>query len=295
MNERNQELIVDLIGGRLSRDEERTALARIEADPGLRAEYETQMSVVSMLGASSIPSMTPEERSTLHASLRQQLRLADAPVPVVVAPSRWQRWRAPLGGLAVAAAVIVGAVVVLPGALSGDDSDGAFDMASAEIATTVPAASLADDSENVAEAPETGEAMPQSAESTVGGGMSADEEAQPTTTAAAYDAAATPATVPYLADVDLDALESELASDPESLRNDISAPLTKSLELDTPLMEACLDTMRAADMASSFSPIATTTYEGAGAVVISVSPPAGDPFLAVYAVASCVELANTQG
>lgn len=297
MNERNQELIVDLIGGRLSQDEERTALARIKADPGLRAEYEAQMSVVSMLGASSTPSMTPEERSTLHAALRQHLRLADAPVPVAAVPPRWRRWWAPIGGLAVAAAVVIGAVVVLPGALSGDESDGAFDIASAEIATTVPSTSLTEDIATVTEDEGTGDnsagaAAPEATESAPEEEASADAETQAVDT---YDAAIAATSLPYLADVDLDALESELASDPESLRNGISAPSTKSLELDTPLMEACLDTLRAADTTSSFSPIATTTYEGTVAVVISVSPSEGDPFLTVFAVASCVKLASTEG
>lgn len=295
MNERNEELIVDLIGGRLSPDEEQAALVRMENDAALRAEYESQMSVVSRLGASSSPSMTPDERSKLHAALRRQLHLDDDPVPVVAAPSRWQRWWAPVGGLAVAAAVVLGAVVVLPGTLSGDDSDGAFEMASAVIATTVPTAPLADALASVTESPETDQVTPQAEESVDAGGMAADGEAQPTTTAAAYEAAAPPADLPYLVDVDLDALESELASDPESLRNAIPAPSTKSLELGTPLMEACLDTLRIADTASSISPIATTTYEDTEAVVVSVSPPEGDPFLAIFAVDSCEELASTQG
>ncbi len=305
MNERNQELIVDLIGGRLSRDEELEALARIENDADLRSEYQAQMSAVSILRASSTPSMTPEERSTLHAALRRQLHLDDSPVPVVAGPSRWQRWWAPLGGLAVAAAVVFGAVVVLPGALSGDDSDGSFAMVSAEIDTTVPDASAADgfagDAQTgVNDAADAGAgdaeaAPPEVSESALAGGTSADEEIRSTTTAAAYDAAEAPADIPYLSVVDLDALESELTSNPESLRNSISTPSTKSSAFDVSQVSACLDLLRADDTASSYLPIATTTYEGTGAVVVSVSPLEGDSFLAAFALDSCTELANTRG
>jgi hypothetical protein len=297
MNERNQELIVDLIGGRLSLDEERAAFARIENDPDFRAEYETQISAISMLEASSTPLMTPDERSTLHAVLRQQLHLDDTPVPIVAVTSRWQRWWAPLGGLAVAAAVVVGAVVILPGVLSSSDSDGSFETASAEIATTAPNASLGDGLAEESEDHSGGAdaAAPQATESAVAGGSTADEDVPSTTTAAAYDAAEAPTALPYLSDVNLEALERELASDPESLRNGISTPSSKSSELDPSQVEACLDSLRADDTASSFSPIATTTYEGTESVVVSVSPPEGAPFLVVFAGASCRELASTQG
>lgn len=327
MNARNQELIVDLLGGRLSPEEERTALARIENDPVFRAEYETQLSAISILEASPTPSMTPAERSSLHAALRQQLFLDDAPVPVVATPSRWQRWRAPLGGLAVAAAVIVGAVVVLPGTLSGDDSGEDVAMLAAEISTTVPSTSRADDfaghiqsgdtgTESADTAsPETTEfttsvpnasldedfadeadaAPPPPSESVIDGEDAADEEAQPTTTAATSDVVIAPISLPYLSDVDLDALEQQLASDPDSLENDASAPSTMSAELDASRVDACLDSLRSDETVSSLTPIATTTYEGTGAVVVSVSPPEGDSFLAIFAVDVCRELANTQG
>ena len=182
MNERNQELIVDLLGGQLSPTEERSIRARIESDPDLRSEYETQMSIISLLDASSIPSMTTEERSTLHAALRQQLHLDDSPAPVVAAPSRWQRWLAPIGGFAVVAAVIVGAIVVLPGALSTDDSDGPFEVASAEITTTA-ASSSSDAVPGEVETQSTddggdGVTAPDVAESGLAGGTAADEEMQ---------------------------------------------------------------------------------------------------------------------
>lgn len=305
MNERNQELIIDLIDGRLSPDEERVAMTRIENDPALHAEYETQMSAISMLGASSTPSMTPAERSTLHTSLRRQLRLDDAPVPVAAAPSRLQRWWAPLGGLAVAAAVVLGAVVVLPGTLSGSDSRETIAMDSAEVETTVPITSLTDDfagktdEQNAdaggaeAGATDAETPVPESADA---GGISSDEEIQPTTTAESYDVVAEPPIdLPYVSDVDLVALEDELASNPDALNSRQMTPPTEPSELDASRVEACLDTLWSDDSSSSLFPLATTTYEGTAAVVVSVSPSEGDPFLAVFALDSCRELASTRG
>ena len=81
--------------------------ARVAADPELQSEYETQLAVSSLLGDAPAPTMTAAERSELRTALRQQLNLHEAPPPAVVAPSRWQRWWAPVAGLAAAAAVIV--------------------------------------------------------------------------------------------------------------------------------------------------------------------------------------------
>ena len=290
MNERNQELIVDLIGGRLSPYEERAALTRIENDPDLRAEYEAQMSAISVLGASSLPTMTAEERTTLHAALRRQLNLADAQVPVLAAPSRWQRWWAPIGGLAVAAAVVFGAVVVLPGALSENDSSDTFEAASAPVTTTTPSASVAEDEgtgDNSA-----GASAPEATESAPEGDYSGDAETQAADT---YDGAAVGAALPYLTDLDLNTLESDLDSDPAALRNSTPPPPAKSAELEAEQVDACLESLRADSPTSEISPIALTTYEDTESVVVSIAPSGGDAFLAVYGVALCRELDSTQG
>jgi hypothetical protein len=297
MNERNQELIVDLLGGRLSPEEELTALARIDSDPDLRAEYEAQMSAMTLLSASETPMMTADERASLHAALRLQLHLDDATVRVVAAPSRWQRWWAPLGGLAVAA-VIVGAIVVLPDVLSDGDSIGDFETASAELTTTVPSASLAEDLSGGVEDENTGDetagaAAPEASGSTSDGESSPDTEVQ---SAEAYDAAAAPPdALPYLTDVDLSLLESDLASNPEVLRSDPSPSSAKSADVDTDRVSACLDSLRADNPSSEIFPIALTSYEGTESIVVSVSPSAGENSLAVYSVVLCRELASTQG
>jgi len=296
MNERNQELIVDLLGGRLPPEEELTALARIDSDPDLRAEYEAQMSAMTLLSASETPMMTADERASLHAALRLQLHLDDATVRVVAAPSRWQRWWAPLGGLAVAA-VIVGAVVVLPDVLSDGDSIGDFETASAELTTTVPSASLAEDLSGGVEDENTGDetagaAAPEASESTSDGESSPDTDVQ---SAEAYDAAAPPDALPYLTDVDLDLLESDLASNPEVLRSDPSPSSAKSADVDADRVSACLDSLRADNSSSEIFPIALTSYEGTESIVVSVSPSGGENSLAIYSVVLCRELASTQG
>lgn len=297
MNERNQHLILDLIGGRLSPDEERAALNRIEEDPILRAEYEAQMSALSILEASAPPMMTADERATLHATLRRQLHLDDSPVPVVAAPSRWQGWWAPIGGLAVAAAVIVGAVVVLPNTLSGSDSDASFDAASAEITTTALSASLADDLAGVTEEEGTdgnsaGAASPEATESASDEAISEDAETQAVDT---YEAATTTMSLPYLIDVDLGLLEGDLSSDPDALRSNPAPSSSKSVDSDPVLVDDCLDSLRVDSPTSEISPIALTNYEGTESVVVTVAPSSGNSFLAVYSVALCRELASTQG
>jgi len=292
MSKRNQELIIDLLGGRLSPDEERRALSRIENDPALRAEYEAQISALSILSASEMPLMTASERTTLRASLRHQLHLDNAPVAVVAAPSRWQRWWAPMGGLAVAAAVVFGAVVVLPGALSGDDSIGTFETASAPITTMAASESLAEDSSLMTEDEVTGDNSAGASAPEATGSGSGDAETQAAET---YDAAVVGAALPYLTDLDLDMLENDLASDPDSLRNAAPPPPAKSAGLDAGQVDTCLESLRADNPASEVSPIALATYEDTESVVVSVTPSGAEAFLAVYGVALCQELASTEG
>ncbi|MCL1694059.1 MAG: hypothetical protein M3096_10265 [Actinomycetia bacterium] len=297
MNERNQELIIDLLGGRLSPNEERRALTRIENEPDLRAEYEAQISAISILNASGTPMMTADERTALHASLRRQLHLEDASVAVVAAPSRWQRWWAPIGGLAIAAAVFVGAVVVLPGALSENDSDGTFEMAAAAITTTAASSSQADDLASVSGDEGTGgndagAAAPEATESAPEEESLADAETQSVDT---YEAATAAPALPYLTDVDLGSLENDLASDPDSLRSISSPSSSKSTEFDTEAVDTCLESLRVLDPSSEIFPVALTTYDDTASLVVSVSPSAGDGFLAVYSVALCLQLASTQG
>jgi len=297
MNDRNQELIVDLLAGHLSPNEEHATLARIERDPDLRAEYEAQVSTISFLGATSPPMMTTGERASLHASLRRQLHLDDSPVPVVVAPSRWQRWWAPIGGLAVAAAVVVGAVVVLPGALSDNSSATSFEMASAEITTTAPSASVTEDVAGALEdegagGDRAGTAAPDATDTAPNEESSADAETQAVDT---DEAAIPPPPLPYLTDVDLDVLESELASNPEFLWSDDPPPSSKVTELGADQVDICLESLRVDDPSSEIFLIALTTYQDTESIVVSVTPSAGDGFLAVYSVTLCQELASTRG
>ena len=140
-----------------------------------------------------------------------------------------------------------------------------------------------------------GVTAPDVTESGVAGEDAADEETQ---SAETFDSAAPPSPLPYLTDVDLDVLESDLSSDPESLRNIAPPTSSKSSEFgDAQVAQAddCLASLTNDDTASIFSPIAMTTYEGIHAVVVSVSPSEGDSFLAVFSLDLCREIASTQG
>lgn len=122
MNDSDRHLIVALLDGALSPAEQADVRARLEIDAEMKAAYEEQLAVSTALRSTPAVSMTASERDELHAGLRAGLFLDDTPgVAPVAAPVRaWGRWWAPLTGLA-AAAVIVTAVVVVPGIFDGED------------------------------------------------------------------------------------------------------------------------------------------------------------------------------
>lgn len=293
MNDRMQELVVDLIDGRLSAHDERVARTRIDADPAFRAEYEAQLSIISVLEASPTPMMTSEERSSLHTALRRQLHLDETPAPVVAAPPRWQRWWAPVGGFAVAAALLVGAVVVLPGSLSETDSGASVDVALDETTTIATSGASSEEFVDRIEVEGVGDGEKGATDSAVAGGEASADTEDPS--AQTYDAVSALPSLPYLTAVDLDTLEREFSSDTDLLSRRLSESSTKASAAEFSLVEACLDMLRAEDSISAFSPIATTTVDGTTAVVVSVSPGEGDPYLAVLDVGSCQEIAITRG
>ena len=298
MSEHDLNLIADVISGDLSPRELDAALAHIASDPALQAEYETQLATASLLHDLPSPSMTAEERSTLHASLRQQLHLDDAPTPVVApAPSRWQRWWAPVTGLAAAAAVVVGAIVILP----GGGSDDSFDVASASLAATTVAARDADPS--------------------VGGGADSDgsvnEEAAPTeaaseaetttTTAAAETtttAAATaedmmgdepPAGLPHLPEGDLEEIALAYTADPQAFGLGLASLMKDSSSAVAPGADACVaEASATAGAAAVVVAVATTTVDGVEAAVVSVTPPDTEPYFVALDLATCEELDSTR-
>ena len=138
MNDSDRHLIVALLDGALSPAEQADVRARLEIDPQMKAAYDEQLAVSTALRSAPAVSMTASERDELHAALRAELFLEDTTgVAPVAAPVRvWGRWWKPLTGLA-AAALIVTAVVVLPGIIGDED---AADIVSAPAPRTTVAA-----------------------------------------------------------------------------------------------------------------------------------------------------------
>ncbi|MEA3511453.1 MAG: hypothetical protein U9R51_08470, partial [Actinomycetota bacterium] len=178
--------------------------------------------------------------------------------------------------------------------LSGSDSDTVFEAALAETTTTAPSASLTEDLAGIAEdeGADENSAGAAAPEAPTAPDTATDAETQSVDT---YEAATTTMSLPYLTDVDLGLLETNIDSSPDSLRSDPAPSSSKSAGFDAVQVDACLDLLRVDSPSSEISPIALTTYEGTESVVVSVAPSSGNHFLAVYSVALCRELASTQG
>ncbi|HZJ48070.1 MAG TPA: hypothetical protein VFD97_03415 [Acidimicrobiia bacterium] len=288
MKETDLALIVDLVAGRLPPEEEQAALALVTADPGLRTEYESQRAIAALLADTPSPSMTPQERVLLHTELKAQLHFGDPSPVVTVAPSRWHRWLAPLGGLAVAAAVIVGAVVVLPGTLSGDNANDSFDLASAPTTTAAASSERLDmfgsDGQPALEGPTEDASASETGPDAITDGAVGQ----------AYNPSVERLDVPYVAAVDLDELAATYSSDPTLVDESLSrssasiSPMAKDQAL------SCLEVASANIPGSAVIPLVVTAYDGVDAVIVAVTPETGDSYLVVYALDSCTELADTR-
>jgi hypothetical protein len=290
MSDHDLDLITELISGRLSPEERRAALTRVAADPELQSEYETQLTTASLLQDAPVPTMTATERSNLRATLRQQLHLDDAPTPVAPAPSRWQRWWAPITGLAAAAAVVVGAVVILP----DSDTDDSLQFAAAEVTSTVQA-SRGDEVDTGSSADSVGSIEEEQTTT------AASEELIPP--AAAEDGitgtldsagAASPRSIPHLPDVDLDQLGLAYARGADEFANELDKSAERADPVESSEVNACLDGSGNAAEEASLSIVATATIGGVDVVVLSVIPSTGDPYLVALDVATCRELASTR-
>jgi hypothetical protein len=171
MNDKDLDLLLALVEGRLSAGDDAAVRSRLSQDPELRNELDMQRLAVVRLQRLPQPSMTATERERLHGALRRELHLS--PVAATEAPrSRfWARW-APISGVAVAALLLAGIVYVVP--RTGDQADTASDVFAADVLeTTTPG------SENAAEAPAPGAQ-----------GADAAAETDPGTSGASPDAAA---------------------------------------------------------------------------------------------------------
>ncbi len=211
MNDRDRNLIVSLLDGALSPTEQEEVRARLQIDAEMRAAYEEQLAVSTTLRSAPAVSMNADERNELHGALRAGLFLdhTAAVAPVAAPARRWSRWWAPLAGLATAA-VIVTAVVVLPGMFGGEE---AAELVSAPAPQTTAAATApsleADPLAGVAE-DSAGERQAQEPTSTTA--AAAAETAEPDATLYSLAATAPPAgelELPVLGDdFDADGVES---------------------------------------------------------------------------------------
>ncbi len=211
MNDRDRNLIVSLLDGALSPTEQEEVRARLQIDAEMRAAYEEQLAVSTTLRSAPAVSMSADERNELHGALGAGLFLVDtaAVAPVAAPARRWSRWWAPLAGLATAA-VIVTAVVVLPGMFGGEEAAELVSAPAPQTTAAAPAPSLeADPLAGVAE-DSAGERQAQEPTSTTA--AAAAESAEPDATLYSLAATAAPAgelELPVLGDdFDADGVES---------------------------------------------------------------------------------------
>lgn len=138
MNDKDLDLLLSLVEGRLSAGDAAAVRSRLSQDPELQNELEMQRLAMARLQRLPQPSMTAAERERLHGALRRELHLS--PVAAAEAPrSRfWARW-APISGVAVAALLLAGLVYVIPRA--DDQAETAGDAVAAGVLETTTAAS----------------------------------------------------------------------------------------------------------------------------------------------------------
>ena len=292
MSDHDLDLIAELINGHLSPDERRAALARVAADPELRSEYETQVAVASLLSEAPAPTMTAAERSEMHTALRQQLNLDDSPAPVVAAPSRWQRWWAPVTGLVAAAAVIIGVVIVLP----DSGSDDSLQFAAAEVTSTVQASR--NDGADVGGSADAADGADEEMTTTT---AAASEELAPTFTAedstdGTLESAdePSPGALPHIPDVDLNELGLAYAEGEDEFEDELNKSSTVPDTVTTSAAGICLDGAGDGENESSLTIVATGTIDGVDVVVVSVTPPIEEPYLVALDANTCEELASTR-
>lgn len=154
MNDRDRDLILDLVGGRLSTEDAEAAMSRVQASRELSQEFAEQARVHALLSEIEPVRLTGNERDTLRTNLRTELHLETA----TTAPRRQttkQRWWLPVAGLAATAAVVA-AIVVLPS--TSDDSTNVAAIQSTETTRTeAPTAGAPPAPDAVAESDQTSE------------------------------------------------------------------------------------------------------------------------------------------
>lgn len=143
MNDHDRDLLLGLVDGTLIGEEADAARARIEADPGLRAELARQLAVRAVLGDAPPPRLTEPERDRLRSRLRVELGLAE----VAPAPRRRRPLRILVPALGGLATLVLVAVAVLPRLFGGSQTAESILQAEGARTVTTAAASTAADAD----------------------------------------------------------------------------------------------------------------------------------------------------
>ncbi len=297
MNDHDLALIAQLADGTIDPKDEPAARALLESSGEARAEYDAQLTALAAIRAAGPALLSPVERSALRESLITQLGLETAPEPQ---PARRRR-AVPWGGLAVAAAALVGVVVLAPLlSLLSTGSDSASDTIAGALeapAADAPAATGAGD----AGLPAEERSAP----------AETDDQDAPLGALPAQTTAPSPAALffdglPYLGTIGVDELP-ELESELQSLSIDDASQWRLSLagrdgaaESEAPL----LDRFFARDGCAAAIPpgfageaVALAEVSNVTVVIYRLEPSAGagGPVLLLVELDTCSELAGSAG
>lgn len=276
MNDSDINLITSLIDGQLSPAEQEEAFARMQAEPALRAAYEEQLGVSSVLGAAPAVTMTAAESTGMRATLRADLHLDDSVAAAsTVAGSRWARWWAPISGLAVAGIVLL-ALVVVPDLGSDDSAD---DLTAAIAESTSPTAAA---SPFVSEAPSAG-AQEDAADGATATTTAAAAEAEEAEEPESYALAQTDASI---AEKDLPLLEPQLytSSFDSSMLRQIEPETVESQTVDVELLARCFS---AEEVAAASVSLVGLTKDGAAVIGIAEDATTGEETVILINLTTC--------
>jgi hypothetical protein len=251
MHEHDQEMIMALAEGALTPPDAAAATAEIEACAECNRDLELQRVALAALGDAPAVYMSATESARLHEALHRELKIA-APVPI--RPQPRVAWGRVAGWAFGAAAVFLGAVLLLP-ALGGGSNDDASseinagaELAEDRVATTVAAFQL------MPAAPEAAADAPDDA---MVAGEATAESGAATTAAPSMDTLATAADSNYGLQVfTVDLTEELRAGIVDVLRLDVAAYRISdaTAKTENPRFATCLEQTMAPGYSTVFFP-----------------------------------------
>lgn len=303
MNDHDFSLIAQLADGTIEPADEPAARALLEDNAQAQAEYDAQIAALAALRGVAPARMTMAESASLRRTLQDQLGLEPDKQPEPVRKRRSVPW----GGLAVAAAALVGVVVLAP--LLGLLSAGSSDTADTTIAlerTADAAAEFSADSGTVLESE-----IPLGAPATTANQSALVEE---TPAPAAATTSAVPRTTPasddadklsYLGEIGSDGL-SQLEAAAAALSGDITAwrsSLTAGTDAEAITDEVLADFAGRQGCADAIpdgftgDPVAIAAVAGDVIVLYRIQDVTGEdqPILFAVALDTCSQVAGAAG